>query len=62
MKKWYTSKIVWAGISAIIVGVIDIVSDFLVEGVYDYQSIFTALVGLFVVVSRIWFTDKALER
>jgi len=61
MKKWYMSKIVWAGISATLVGLIDIVSDFLANGVYDYQSIFLALVGLFTLVSRIWFTDKVIE-
>ena len=61
MKKWYMSKIVWAGISATVVGLIDVVSDFLVGEVYDPQAIFMALVGLFTLISRVWFTTKALE-
>jgi len=61
MKKWYLSKIVWAGILTVLIGAIPLVTEFLEAGVYSPAAIGTVVTGVLVVIFRVWFTTEGIE-
>lgn len=61
-KHWYQSKLVWAGIVETVIGVLQILDSY--NG--DFTSLLTNqgsvhfILGVFFVVSRIWFTKTTI--
>jgi hypothetical protein len=61
VKKWYESKIVWAGILQALVGILSLVAAFFDAGNYTPQAITLLVMGALTVALRIWFTDTGIE-
>ena len=61
MKKWYFSKIVGIGILQFVYGAVMMVAEFIEAGNFSPVPIASLVMGLLLIVFRIWFTEHALE-
>jgi hypothetical protein len=59
-KKWYTSKLVWAGVLITIQGVIPILIELSNKQVISWADVLVTISGISVVIGRIWFTDTKI--
>jgi hypothetical protein len=61
MKAWYTSKVFWVGIIATLLGVLQLFSEWYEKGDFSVPGIIGLIIGILVIVLRVWFTDTAID-
>lgn len=60
-KKWYTSKIFWGGVLTTVIASLQVAQEWLNSATLSPESIITLVIGILIVVWRVWFTDKKIE-
>jgi membrane-bound ClpP family serine protease len=61
MKAWYQSKIVWTSVLLSLVGILELFVEWYQKGDFSVPGIVTFVIGVLLVILRIWFTDTAIE-
>jgi len=59
-KKFYESKLFWLGVIQFAIPILNELAGFLDVGLFSPASIALFMSGVFTIVLRIWFTDKAI--
>ncbi len=59
MKKWFASKINWAAIALIVVGLKDFIGNWDIK-VMTWQDWVTSILGILVFIFRTYFTSTAI--
>lgn len=62
MKAWYESKLVWLGIITTVIGALQLVADFLAQGVFTPEALVLLASGILGVVLRVWFTSTSIRK
>lgn len=60
-KAWYQSKIVWLGIITTLLGVVPILVELAKAYNVDAVAVGTAVIGILMVIVRVWFTDTGIS-
>jgi len=60
-KKVYQSKINWAAVIVIAIGLLQQVQVFIESGDYSVEGIATLVMGCLILIFRTFFTDKEIE-
>ena len=61
MKRWFTSKILWIGVMQFVYGSAMMIAEFIEAVNFSPTSIASFVMGILLVVFRVWFTDSSLE-
>lgn len=59
-KPWYLSKLTWLGVITTLIGVLELIAQWLQAGAFQAQDFVLLAVGILTVILRVWFTDTKL--
>lgn len=62
MKQWYESKIVWAMAFQSVISILTIFQEWYAKGDFSVPGITGLVIGVLVIVARIWFTETAISK
>lgn len=62
MKKFYESKLFWLGVIQTLIGVLNLVADFLSKGDFTSPEVVLLFSGALTIVLRIWFTTQEIQK
>lgn len=61
MKSWYESKVVWAMVVQSVISILLLVQEWYSTGDYSIPGIIGLVIGVLVIVLRVWFTDQPID-
>ena len=60
-KEFWKSKIFWAGVITTLISILELFAEWYKAGNFDVPAIITLIVGILIIIFRIWFTNTIIK-